>query len=1177
MVFSLRWIGIVLLFAAGAADAADKASPSQAADTPNAAITQPAGMDRSIAPEALAPQILPAPTNDAEIADRIALTKTEQAKLGPASQPSTAPATGPADLLAAVRWRLAETLGQYRAELENWQKVRADIARLKSTEAGEKLDIDRKHWQQLRQECLDRQEQEARYAWKAKAVLDEVGKALADRSDELKRYQDLQSARDQQMTALLGDKTATEATAKTTLAGIKRFLAELPGELARTDRSEDRARLLMQKRALEWQHNLQLLRAATFADRTTQLEIARQQDADRIDALRKYVTTLQAYRSRLEKIVSKDEVDLAKQQLARPDLPPYLRTYWEIHLVVLQGVDEFQTYQKFIDDIRTGHPELAVDDLKQQLERARGYLHEFMESVDRRSGDKIREVYRMLEVFIVKNEDRLEQVQANFDQINDRLRRAQEQQSDITIRVALAKRSLNDLIETLPDVDRTRARELQARMTGEVNAFTNDRIDSVLKDLTALRDQYAEAVPLLVAHIGRLERARSELYWRRLMISDRSLFEQDWTAIRLEWQALRSGVGESAVSARAVIGRTREDLRSIALRQYVITLFMVALGVYGGWRSRRYLRDWGHAKERAIHETAQALGHTEETWSVSPVHRLEVQVARALARSATTLCPLVLLLVCLLTMRVGGQSLPIMTGAAGALLLLVAGSAAINAAFDPRRSHWRIIQCSNPVAHYHRWWLRLLGVAAIVLLPVPLTALAIGVLPLLAKVVWDIALSIFLMLVFAYFARRRMFVHLASASERVTGLWATIWPKVFPLLPVMVLALVGLQLSGYAVLVAYLIRGLALTALVLLAAKIIRSLLAAWSGLMQAIVFHRRGSAPEEAQDSLENPVWSMVAQVGRLAVTLAAAVAIPAVWGVSLVELRELAGYPLVTVKEGAITPARIVGAILAVVAGFAVSRTLRAFLHTAVFPQTRQVDRGTQAAISTLLHYSMIALAAYVGLKVLYLDLGALAIFLGTLGLGLGLGLQPLFVNFISGLVLLLERQIKVGDVVEIDGTPCEVLTVSMRSTLVRTPDNVEYVIPNGDFITNRVVNWTLTDQRLRARMQIGVAYGSDPQLVRKLLLDIAHRHPDVLVDPPPEVWFTDFADNALIFVLVCWFANADARWRFLSQVRFEMTEVFKAHGIEIPFPQRTFSFLGDKPLPVEIRKPPEAEASR
>jgi hypothetical protein len=259
-------------------------------------------------------------------------------------------------------------------------------------------------------------------------------------------------------------------------------------------------------------------------------------------------------------------------------------------------------------------------------------------------------------------------------------------------------------------------------MTGEVNALTNDRIDGVLKDLISLRDQFDEAVPLLVAHIGRLERARSELYWRRLMISDRSLFEQDWTAIRLEWQALRSGVGESAVSARAVIGRTREDLRSIALRQYVITLFMVALGVYGGWRSRRYLRDWGHAKERAIHETAQALGHTEETWSVSPVHRLEVQVARALARSATTLCPLVLLLVCLLTMRVGGQSLPIMTGAAGALLLLVAGSAAINAAFDPRRSHWRIIQCSNPVAHYHRWWLRLLGVAAIVLLPVPLTA-----------------------------------------------------------------------------------------------------------------------------------------------------------------------------------------------------------------------------------------------------------------------------------------------------------------------------------------------------------------------------------------------------------------------------------------------------------------------
>lgn len=334
----------------------------------------------------------------------------------------------------------------------------------------------------------------------------------------------------------------------------------------------------------------------------------------------------------------------------------------------------------------------------------------------------------------------------------------------------------------------------------------------------------------------------------------------------------------------------------------------------------------------------------------------------------------------------------------------------------------------------------------------------------------------------------------------------------------------------------------------------------------------------EQRQPDASSPFWRITAQVIRFGVAAGALVAILQVWGVSFVMMREAAGYELITVGSGSVTPARLLGAVLVVIAGVIVSRSIRAFLYAEVFPQSRHIDRGTQAAITALLHYSIIALAGYVGLRVLLIDLGALTILLGTLGLGLGLGLQPLFVNFISGLMILFERQIKVGDTIELpDGTPCEVLAISMRSTRVRTPDFVEHVIPNGDFINGRVINWTLSDTRLRARMQIGVAYGSDPQLVRKLLLDVAHRHPDVLVDPPPEVWFLDFGDNALIFVLAVWFANSTARWRFLSQVRFEITELFKQHGIDIPFPQRTISFLGDKPLPVAIRAPGKDDSAK
>jgi small-conductance mechanosensitive channel len=415
-----------------------------------------------------------------------------------------------------------------------------------------------------------------------------------------------------------------------------------------------------------------------------------------------------------------------------------------------------------------------------------------------------------------------------------------------------------------------------------------------------------------------------------------------------------------------------------------------------------------------------------------------------------------------------------------------------------------------------------------------------------------------------------MFVGLAVAPAEKPGLGTRLWSRAFPLCPLIVLLLLGLQWAGYLALVDYLIKALLQTLLVLAAARVLRGLLAAWSGFTHESASEPRADENAEINTLAGYPLVRASAQIARLAVLLAALLLILHAWGVSFVEIREGSNLSILHTEKGPITPRRIVAAVLAVAAGVILSRTLRAFLHTEVFPQTRYIDRGTQAAITMLLHYSIIALAAYVGLRLLLLDLGVLAILLGTLGLGLGLGLQPLFINFISGLMILFERQVKVGDIIEIDGTPGEILAISMRSVRIKTPDNTEHVIPNGDFVTGRVINWTLSDQHIRARLQIGVAYGSDVQLVRKLLLDIAHRHPDVLVDPPPEVWFIDFADNALIFVLVCWFANAAARWRFLSQVRFEMTDIFKQHNINIPFPQRTLSLLGDKPLAVELRRP-------
>ena len=265
---------------------------------------------------------------------------------------------------------------------------------------------------------------------------------------------------------------------------------------------------------------------------------------------------------------------------------------------------------------------------------------------------------------------------------------------------------------------------------------------------------------------------------------------------------------------------------------------------------------------------------------------------------------------------------------------------------------------------------------------------------------------------------------------------------------------------------------------------------------------------------------------------------------------------------------------ALCVVLVGLFISRTIRSFLEKEVFPQTKAVDRGTQAAIMVLLHYSIVALSCYVALQVTMIDLGGLTILFGTLGLGLGLGLQPLFVNFISGLMILFERQIKVGDLVEVNGQPGEVISISMRSTRIRSFDNIDFVIPNGDFITGQVVNWTLNDPRMRAKIDVGVAYGTDVELVRKLLLDIANRNPFVLATPAPEVWFKNFGESSLDFVLVCWFANPKSRGEFNAQIRFEIDRVFREHNIEIPFPQRSISFAGGKPIPVEVVEAPPAQ---
>jgi small-conductance mechanosensitive channel len=186
--------------------------------------------------------------------------------------------------------------------------------------------------------------------------------------------------------------------------------------------------------------------------------------------------------------------------------------------------------------------------------------------------------------------------------------------------------------------------------------------------------------------------------------------------------------------------------------------------------------------------------------------------------------------------------------------------------------------------------------------------------------------------------------------------------------------------------------------------------------------------------------------------------------------------------------------------------------------------------------------------------IHLGALTVFAGAVGVGVGFGLQNIASNFISGLVILAERPITLGDRVEVAGIAGQVERIRARSTVIRTNDNIMMIVPNTKFIDSPVTNWTYTDRRVRFRIPVGVAYGSDIAKVRDLLLAVGRENPNTLEDPAPSVFLKKFADNSIDFELVVWSSEMSARpSRYRSDLNFAIVEKFLEANIEMPFPQR------------------------
>ena len=236
--------------------------------------------------------------------------------------------------------------------------------------------------------------------------------------------------------------------------------------------------------------------------------------------------------------------------------------------------------------------------------------------------------------------------------------------------------------------------------------------------------------------------------------------------------------------------------------------------------------------------------------------------------------------------------------------------------------------------------------------------------------------------------------------------------------------------------------------------------------------------------------------------------------------------------------------------------------------------LEPSLRESVATLFGYTAFVIAILVGLGVGGVDMTKFAILAGALGVGIGFGLQNIVNNFVSGLILLFERPVRTGDFIAVGDSEGTVRKVRIRATEIQTLNNQNIIIPNSELISTHVTNWMLRDRYCRITVGVGVAYGSDTDLVKRLLFEVVEEHPAVFgmeqnAAPKPMVWFTNFGDSSLDFEIKCYIQDVTKRYIVASEMRFNIDAKFREHNVSIPFPQRDVWFknpMESKPSPVD-----------
>ena len=242
----------------------------------------------------------------------------------------------------------------------------------------------------------------------------------------------------------------------------------------------------------------------------------------------------------------------------------------------------------------------------------------------------------------------------------------------------------------------------------------------------------------------------------------------------------------------------------------------------------------------------------------------------------------------------------------------------------------------------------------------------------------------------------------------------------------------------------------------------------------------------------------------------------------------------------------------LVALLWGFArMSRWMERIVHRTLLH--KDIDHGVKGSMERFSRYLVLMVGILISLGSIGMNLNSLTALLAVLGVGIGFGLQNITQNFVSGIIILLERPIKKGDIVKVGNTSGRILDIRARSTLILTRDDVVIIVPNSSFISEQVVNDSFSGDKLRMHVDVGVAYGSNVDHVTQVLMQVAGEHPKVLKSPPPTVVLNDFADSSLHFSLRIWTHELWFSDIILSELRYEITRQFRNNGITIPFPQR------------------------